>query len=534
MGTRTPRAPADLGGAAASVIPPGVPMHSTIRPSPARDRPSRWSRREEQAARPALTATRRARLCGGRREPGFELGDPLFQRFQLFARLAQHLASAGRTPRGGRRRGAQVRTRASLSRSSRCPSPANSRWPCRCARRARRSCALLSMRRLLEYEHRPRERGRSTTKSSIASPRRLALVATATAARIDRRSWRGIPRSRPRCRLRARMVQRNAFAHQMVRQRGRRSRSGRYDSSNSLIHIAKLHWHMKCSMKSAIATPFDPLHSHRGSSCVRRLPLRCLSRLRRAPPDRRAGADAPARASRAGLHAHRERRPVQRIHLPRHLADRRQARGAGRLRLGAFERLLSRHVGIQRQLARGLRRLHALQPRVGFLRRLQGQLQRRTGPTTSARSTTTTPARAIPASSVRTPGKSTPRSTGSGSARRPRTASTTTSARDPREEDRRHVVRRLLRELSGRRHGLHAGRALRNPQRQPRRKREHARPRTTTGSSAVRTRSPMARSRASKSARTTAATTPRRRFYTDLTGYNTAKDVGVVYVKKTF
>ena len=26
----------------------------------------------------------------------------------------------------------------------------------------------------------------------------------------------------------------------------------------------------------------------------------------------------------------------------------------------------------------------------------------------------------------------------------------------------------------------------------------------------------------------------KKAFYTDLTGYNTAKDVGVVYVKKTF
>ena len=28
--------------------------------------------------------------------------------------------------------------------------------------------------------------------------------------------------------------------------------------------------------------------------------------------------------------------------------------------------------------------------------------------------------------------------------------------------------------------------------------------------------------------------TPSKAFYTDLTGYNTAKDTGVVYVKKTF
>ena len=80
-----------------------------------------------------------------------------------------------------------------------------------------------------------------------------------------------------------------------------------------------------------------------------------------------------------------------------------------------------------------------------------------------------------------------------------------------REEDRRHLVLRLLRQLSGRRDGLHAARPLRDPQRQSRRKREHARRRTTTGSSAPRTRWPTARSRDSKSARITAATTPRRR-----------------------
>ena len=89
-------------------------------------------------------------------------------------------------------------------------------------------------------------------------------------------------------------------------------------------------------------------------------------------------AAAPAAAAtRAGLHAHRERRDLQRIHLPGHLTDRRQACRARRLRLGAFERLLSRHVGIEHQLARGFRRLHAVEPRVGFLRRLQGQLSTR-------------------------------------------------------------------------------------------------------------------------------------------------------------
>ena len=93
------------------------------------------------------------------------------------------------------------------------------------------------------------------------------------------------------------------------------------------------------------------------------------------PASRTRRRPAPAAAARA--HAHRQRRHLQPVHLPRHLADRRQARAPGRLRLRALERLLRRHLGVERQLARGLRALHPqLEPRVGLLRRLQGELRR--------------------------------------------------------------------------------------------------------------------------------------------------------------
>ena len=108
--------------------------------------------------------------------------------------------------------------------------------------------------------------------------------------------------------------------------------------------------------------PFTPRSVVRAVACSALLSTAAIAQT---PP--------PAAPARAGLHADRERRPLQPIHLPRHRADRRQARRAGRLRLDPFERLLPRHLGIEHQLARGLRRLHALQPRVGFLRRLQEQ-----------------------------------------------------------------------------------------------------------------------------------------------------------------
>ena len=68
------------------------------------------------------------------------------------------------------------------------------------------------------------------------------------------------------------------------------------------------------------------IHPGRYSQCVRpSLPLPCHRRLRAAQPRGRPGAP-PARRSRAvGPHVHRQRRPVQRVPVPRHLADLRQA-----------------------------------------------------------------------------------------------------------------------------------------------------------------------------------------------------------------
>ena len=80
-----------------------------------------------------------------------------------------------------------------------------------------------------------------------------------------------------------------------------------------------------------------------------------------------------------GQHVDRQHRAVQPVRFPRHLADGRQAGGAGRVRLRAFERLLSRHVGVEHQLARGFRPLQPVEPRMGLLRRLQEQLPRQRG-----------------------------------------------------------------------------------------------------------------------------------------------------------
>ena len=213
-------------------------------------------------------------------------------------------------------------------------------------------------------------------------------------------------------------------------------------------------------------------------------PPRVAPRLRRARFGRRAGADPSPRAGTRGCPApapapdytlHRQRRPLQPIRLPRHRADRRQARGAGRLRLGRIRAAStsapgrrtsagsrtsapytrsslewdfyggykntfpgsedwgydvgtlyyyypgSRNPGVrQRQHLRSLRRAHwkwlgakcSVQPR---------QLLRREA---------------------------------------------------DRAEDRRHLVHRLLRQLSDRRIRLHDPRALRDPQRRTRRQRQ--------------------------------------------------------------
>ena len=97
-----------------------------------------------------------------------------------------------------------------------------------------------------------------------------------------------------------------------------------------------------------------------------------LGRRAGANPDRRpaAGRRPPPRAG-SRQHAHRQHRALQPVRFSRHRANRRPAGGAGRIRLRAFERLLSRHMGVEHQLARGLRPLQPVEPRMGFLRRLQ-------------------------------------------------------------------------------------------------------------------------------------------------------------------
>ena len=270
-------------------------------------------------------------------------------------------------------------------------------------------------------------------------------------------------------------------------------------------------------------SPFPALPGQRSRRCrARSRPLRWPRRLRRPP------------RTRAGLHAHRERRPLQRIHLPRHLPDRRQARGARRLRLGAFERLLSRHVGIEHQLARGFRPRTRAPASSGISTAATRARSTKTGTTTSARSITTTRAAAIPASSTPTPGKSTPRSTGNGSARRRRTASTTTSARNP--SARRPTARGISTSTPTIRSAKRASRCSGTSGSSTSVTTEAgtARLRTTTGSSARRTRCADGPLKGVEVGAYYSGNNAKKAFYTDLTGYNTAKDVVVVYVKKTF
>ena len=146
-----------------------------------------------------------------------------------------------------------------------------------------------------------------------------------------------------------------------------------------------------------------------------------------------AQAPAPAPAA-AGLDGHRQRRHLQRIHLPRHLADRRQACGAGRLRLSRTRAAST--LGTWASNISWLAGLRRLQPSSSlewdFYGGFKANFGDPTGSGTSARSTTTTPANAIPASSPPTPGRSTARSAGSGSSvKASATASTTTSALRP-------------------------------------------------------------------------------------------------------
>ena len=80
------------------------------------------------------------------------------------------------------------------------------------------------------------------------------------------------------------------------------------------------------------------------------------------------------RRARARLHARVEARPLQRVRIPRHFADFREARRAVEHRLHAQERLLPRHVPVEHQMAEGHRRgerlQHQCRRRVGHLRRI--------------------------------------------------------------------------------------------------------------------------------------------------------------------
>ena len=82
-------------------------------------------------------------------------------------------------------------------------------------------------------------------------------------------------------------------------------------------------------------------------------------RMRRAAAScpRAARADDPARAF-----LHRQGRALQRVRIPRHLADLREARAAAEPRLRAHERLLRRHVPHQHQVARRTRPRPAASP----------------------------------------------------------------------------------------------------------------------------------------------------------------------------
>ena len=243
------------------------------------------------------------------------------------------------------------------------------------------------------------------------------------------------------------------------------------------------------------------------------------------------------RAARAGLHAHRERRPLQPIHLPRHRADRRQACRARRLRLGAFERLLPRHLGVEHQLARGFRPVHAVEPRMGFLRRLQEQfprqrrleLRRRHALLLLPRQPQSRLRQRQHVGTLRRAQLEVARREGVVQPRR------TTSARSP--PARRRTAPGTSTSTPTIRSAKPASRssATSGSSTSPRRKRQQPRPRTTTGSSAPRTRCPTGLLKGvevgayySGNDAEEGASTPTS------PGYNTAKDTGVVYVKKTF
>ena len=199
-----------------------------------------------------------------------------------------------------------------------------------------------------------------------------------------------------------------------------------------------------------------------------------------------------------------------------------------------FERLLPRHVGHRTSAGSRISAPTRARASSGISTAATRAPSTMTGTTTSARSTTTTPAAAIPASPTPTPGNSTPRSTGSGSARRRRTASTTTSARNPpgrrptapgiststptiRSERPGFTLLGHFGILNVAHDGSGSSKASYNDWK--------------LGASYGVPDGPL---KGFEVGAYYSGNNAKKAFYTDLTGYNTAKDTGVVYVKKTF
>ena len=153
------------------------------------------------------------------------------------------------------------------------------------------------------------------------------------------------------------------------------------------------------------------LHTSRENS-------RCASPCSRCPRRGAAPRPALARQPRTPRTRHRQRRDLQRIHVPRHLADLRSRRMQGGL---DYAHASGFYAGTwDSNVASSLRSPAASAHRDGFLRRLQ-EVASATSASTSARSTTSTraiePTSAAPATPRSTPRRSTSARAGSGSQR---------------------------------------------------------------------------------------------------------------------
>ena len=128
---------------------------------------------------------------------------------------------------------------------------------------------------------------------------------------------------------------------------------------------------------------------------------------------------------------HRQRRAVQRIRVPRHRADRRQAGHPGRLRRRRTRAASTSAPG--RRTSAGSRTSARTRSSMewDFYGGFKKYVPRPDWISTSARSTTTTREAGIPASTTPTPGSSTRRWAGSGSPSSSATACRTTSACAP-------------------------------------------------------------------------------------------------------